>query len=127
MPKSPKLKEKPLVNMIGDTSKSLLDSSHSELTLHSSKSDDSTFTLGEKLLPDMSPLSLPPPSTSPSLSELGTTIKTRNNANYFFRNPNSIESIAVPSPASSLEQFDLTTTPLSTDDNSDASILDAIK
>ena len=49
------------------------------------------------------------------------------NSNYYFRNPNSIESIAVPSPAGSLEQFDVTTTPLSADDTSDTSIIDSLK
>jgi hypothetical protein len=104
--------------------------------------DDSQtkFTQGEKF-PDISPpLSLPPPSTSPSLalkypphlyksnsisSDVSTNILTNSNAScsslssssmQLFRNSNSIESLTVPSPAGSLEQFDLTATPLSVDD-----------
>jgi hypothetical protein len=39
--------------------------------------------------------------------------------NYFFRSPNSIESVNAPSPAGSIEQFDVVSTPLSVDDTSD--------
>lgn len=39
-----------------------------------------------------------------------------------FKNPNSIESMVVPSPAGSLEQFEIINTPLSVDESSNTSL-----
>ena len=50
-----------------------------------------------------------------------------NKASYCFRSPNSIESINVPSPAGSLEQFDVMSTPLSVDDTSDLYVAENTK
>ena len=112
-------------------------------SLHTQLSSDDTLTnasccilsvdkLMSESMSSSSPLSLPPPSTSPSLSTSSlksyplhvyksTTIDTANNNNnnsqQIFRNPNSIESTAVPSPAGSLEQFDFMATPLSVTDD----------
>jgi hypothetical protein len=118
---------------------------HTQLSSDESLTNTSCCLSVDKLISESmsSPLSLPPPSTSPSLSSLksyplfcksnsststDTGISSSSssfNSQQMFRNPNSIESIAVPSPASSLEQFDFMATPLSvTDDTtSDTSIL----
>jgi hypothetical protein len=120
---------------------------HTQLSSDESLTNTSCCLSVDKLISESmsSPLSLPPPSTSPSLSSLksyplfcksnsststDTGISSSSSSSSFnsqqmFRNPNSIESIAVPSPASSLEQFDFMATPLSVTDDitSDTSIL----
>jgi hypothetical protein len=47
-----------------------------------------------------------------------------NNLNYCFRSPNSIESVNAPSPAGSIEQFDVISTPLSVDETSESYLIE---